>query len=177
MEKHENKYNLTALPPEILTVIFLFPEILSLVKVEQTCKMFHKILSPNELIWKLLCSREGAFVPPDLEDDNDFIKVNSWDSVVPIGSTILDVIAYCEVDSSSSPAGEIEFSYKVSGSWSSWICNQETQPATTFACDLFSQGVDTPTEINALKIRCRHSKMGNSDFSIDYIYTKVDYVL
>ncbi len=112
-----------------------------------------------------------------LTTDNEYIEVTSWDNNVPLNSIIKDeVVAYCEVDWVNSKSGNLIFYYKIGASWND-ACSYFASSQSTYSCNLYNYGVDTPSEINNLDLRCQlsNSDKGAIGFSIDHINMYIEY--
>jgi hypothetical protein len=112
-------------------------------------------------------------------DQNEQIEVTTWSSSAPENANISALDASCEVDSASRGA-QVNFQYNTGAGWSADICSGPTNGIGTFSCDLFAQGVDTVTELNALDVRCIiRDANGNPSArsTINYIQLQPDWEL
>ncbi len=60
---------------------------------------------------------------------------------------------YYEIDSTAGKGENITFSYNIGSGWNN-ACSQPAAGAGVYSCNLYSQGIDTPSEINALNVKC-----------------------
>ena len=111
-----------------------------------------------------------------LNADGANINVTAWDQAIP-QSTINNATAYCEIDSATSKAGSLSFSYNTGGGWSAYTCIQPGGGNRILKCDLFKLGVNSVADVNNLDLRCRMNttQNGNIGFSIDSVRLEVVY--
>lgn len=84
-----------------------------------------------------------------------YVTVSQWNTNLPINSTVSAVNLTCEIDLVGGRGENLVFGYNTTGTGWNYACNQTATAAGTYWCNLFAQGIDTPSEFNALDTRCQ----------------------
>ncbi len=113
-----------------------------------------------------------------LTNSEDNINVTAWNFTIPGTASVTSALASCEIDWGNSDWGDLSFSYWTGSGYSAWLCTQTISVGGTYTCNLFANGLDTPTEVNNARLRCRmidNGGPGAPGFSIDYMMIRVGY--
>lgn len=114
----------------------------------------------------------------DGDDTWERVEVQAWNDSIPDSVVVDSVVGYCDVEWSDNHA---DIGFQVSRNngttWDSEVCVQDASDGTQFGCDLkANSGVDEPSEINSLLMRCTFPTAGqNRYYSTDWVHVRVNY--
>ncbi len=110
--------------------------------------------------------------------DGSNINVTAWNFTLPGMAAVTSVIASCDIHFVNTGGGQLSFSYWDGAAYSSWLCTQTISSVGTYSCNLFATGLDTVSEVNGARLRCRFvddGPPGSPGFAVDFMMIRVGY--